>query len=160
MSSTPITLVELERLEKRATGGPWRWMDAALNDRLAKRLGKPRNKLSKRDGLLVVSLKGEPNGWPDAPDEILDRWDYRTVFELAWSSVRGDEIGNASPGPADRELITAIRNTIPDLLADLRTAREALEKIVRLDSFLKDPREGPCAIHARTALAAMKIKES
>lgn len=127
---TPETIAELKRLEQAATKGPWEWMDAKLNDRLAKKLGKPRSKLSKRDGLLVYALKGPLNGDP-AYEDRADRWDYPTVMELAWDQIKGDTIINCAPSSESRELIAALRNAAPALIA-------AAEECERLRGLLRE----------------------
>lgn len=104
------------------TPGPWRWMESILNDRLAARLRKPRGKLAKRDGVLLYSLKGPYNG----PDEQRgDRWDYKTIMELAWSSIKGDSLSGGTPSPADRDLIAAA----PDLYEACKAAEMFMDHL-------------------------------
>lgn len=89
------------------TPGPWRWMETELNSRIAKQVGRSRSQLRKKDGVLLFSLKGPPNGNPDHLDVWRDRWDYRTVMELSWDCIKGDEAVNVSPSDADKALIAA-----------------------------------------------------
>lgn len=128
-------IARLKELESKATAGPWEWKETILNDRLAARLGKRREKLTKRDGVLLFSLKGAPIGCPDTPDGLRDQHDYKTVMELHWYSIRGDTVVNAHPGPVDRDLITELRTHAKALIraAELSEARrkvcEAWQKL-------------------------------
>ena len=119
-------IARLKELESKATAGPWEWKETILNERLAARLGKRREKLTKRDGVLLFSLKGAPIGCPDTPDGLRDQHDYKTVMELHWYSIRGDTVVNAHPGPVDRDLITEFRNHAKALIraAELSEARK------------------------------------
>lgn len=57
--------------------------------------------------------------------------------ELRWIWAFGDTADFiCGPGrEADAELLVAVRNALPDLIAELRTLRDRMEWLVHLDTF-------------------------
>lgn len=92
-----LDLDRLERIVAKATPGPWEWFEGEL---------RPSSWIA----LKTAARKAE--GYDD-PVGLYER-----------AIVETDD-GYYGPGEADRDLIVALRNAVPELIAEIKRLREA-----------------------------------
>lgn len=137
-----IDLDELERLHKAATPGPWRMQTR-------------HDHLDPVSNLMLVPVVRAP--WPDLPHGSITVARCGNGNAGTYSSrptpIREREQGNAA-------FIAAARNALPGLIAELREARELLE---RAEPYLyNSPFENSLVVHnaIRAHLAKHTAKEA
>lgn len=143
MTAPRINLDELERLEREATPGPWRWLHKFFRTRHQKHVRggklKARTGHSSKDAC-VYFLAGPSASGAEFPTEeeydptnpkhrAIDEYDFAHVFMLRWSQVKGNSILNAGATEANEAFIAASRNAIPALLAAVRAMLAHAERI-------------------------------
>lgn len=121
-----LDLEDLRRKAEVATPGPWEWAHEEYNNAIAPMSGPPDNRKRRpkkgyrvRD-TLVSWLRGPAN----CPHP--DQWDWKTVFRLRWSSIKGTTLFNEGGfSPQDQAYIAAANPaTILFLLDEIKQARK------------------------------------
>lgn len=133
MTSKPETVLErLVRLEREATGVPWRDLTAEYakaNNDFKRTRTRGRSKWyhgNQLEGMPIhLIVRDNHYGEPINPDRLLhefDKYDLDKVAALFWGDIRGS-MTSAGISPKNRAAIVAARNSLPALLAVVEAAK-------------------------------------